>query len=89
MTKSQAQNLWKNTLTDIEKDTPDIVYKLLQYNNIHGIFCPNPWSNRLPFFDEAIDNLPAKFINDPQALGSIIRNIQFQRVSLGCTKFSY
>ena len=49
MTKSQAQNLWKNTLTDVEKETRDIVYKLLQYNNVHDIFSPNPWSSRSYF----------------------------------------
>ena len=78
MTKSQAQNLWKNTLTDVEKETPDIVYKLLQYNNVHDIFCPNPWSGR-SYFDEAIDDLPTKFINDAQAFIAFTKQDDFAK----------
>jgi len=78
MTKSQAQNLWKNTLTDVEKETPDIVYKLLQYNNVHDIFCPNPWSGR-SYFDEAIDDLPTKFIKNAQAFIAFTKQDDFAK----------
>jgi len=78
MTKSQAQNLWKNTLTDVEKETPDIVYKLLQYNYVHDVFCPNPWSSR-SYFDEAIDDLPTKFINDAQAFIAFTKQDDFAK----------
>ena len=79
MTKSQTRDLWTNTLTDVEKETPDIVYKLLQYNNVHGIFCPNPWGNRFSYFDEAIDDLPAKFRNDTQAFIAFTKQDDFAK----------
>jgi len=70
MTQTQARDLWSNILTDVEKESSIIVYKLLQYNNVHNIFGTHPWRNRQdirPSHDTALDDLPTKFRNDTQA----------------------
>ena len=70
MTQTQARDLWSNILTDVEKESSVIVYKLLQYNNVHNIFGTHPWRNRQdirPSHDIALDDLPTKFRNETQA----------------------
>ena len=46
MTQTQARDLWSNILTDVERESSVIIYKLLQYNNVHNIFGTHPWRNR-------------------------------------------
>ena len=74
MTKSQARDLWSNILTDVERESSVIVYKLLQYNNKHSLFHYRPWDTRPMYYDEEeIIDLPAKFINDSQAFIAITK----------------
>jgi hypothetical protein len=78
-TKShEARELWSNILTDVERNSSPIVYKLLEYATSHDIFGSDPWKedsyNRL-------DDLPDKFIHDVKAF------IAFTKDNGFCRKF--
>jgi len=80
MSKSQARDLWSNILTDVEKESSIIVYKLLQYNDVHNIFGTHPWRNRQdvrPSHDTALDDLPTKFRNNIRAFIAFTKQDNF------------
>ena len=81
MTKSQTRDLWTNTLTDEEKESSVIVYKLLQYTHIHYIFGHNPWNYRSTnqAQERELEDLPAKFRNDSQAFIAFTKQDNFRR----------
>jgi len=78
MGNTDARALWLNILTDIEKESSVIVKKLLQYNNNHSLFHYRPWDTRPIYYNEGeIIDLPAKFINDPNAFIAITKQDSF------------
>lgn len=60
----EARELWSNILTDVERNSSPIVYKLLEYSDSHKIFGYDPWEEDS---FHRLDNLPNKFINDAKA----------------------
>ena len=60
----EARKLWSNILTDVERNSSPIVYKLLEYSGSHNVFGYDPWKEDS---FHRLDDLPNKFINDANA----------------------
>lgn len=74
----EARELWSNILTDVERNSSPIVYKLLEYSTSHYIFGGDPWKEDSY---QRLDDLPEKFINDVKAFIAYTTGSGFRQTS--------
>ncbi len=60
----EPRGTWSNILTDVERNSSPIVYKLLEYSGSHYIFGSDPWKEDS---FHRLEDLPDKFIDDANA----------------------
>jgi hypothetical protein len=72
----EARELWSNILTDVERNSSPIIYKLLEYSTSHDIFGSDPWKEDSY---QRLDDLPNKFVDDVKAFIAFTKGSGFCR----------